>query len=85
MTGSHEPGGRAEDLVTALRHLRSLVTERDRLPHDSRERSRLQDEIDETQREAWRLAATWDEADPPVGAGAAGPVPRRRPMRGLGP
>ena len=73
MTGSQEPGSRADDLMTALRRLRTLVTERDRLPHDSRERSRVQDEIDETQRDAWRLASTWEE-DP----SAAVRLPERR-------
>ena len=61
MTGTGEQGHRAEELMAALRRLRSLTMERDSLPPGSGERSRVQDEIDATQQDAWRLASTWDE------------------------
>ena len=72
MTGKPELGGRADELMAALRRLRNLTTERDRLPFESGERSRVQDEIDATQQDAWRLASTWDERDSSVMTGARG-------------
>ncbi len=64
MSELQDPDGRADELVHALRRLRRLVSQRDRLPRDSRDRFALQDEIDATQQHAWRLAAAWNESAP---------------------
>ncbi len=69
MDEPEDPVGRADDLVLALRRLRRLVSQRDRLPHDSRDRSAIDREIDAAQRETWRLASTWDETEPRAGRG----------------